>query len=79
MVQAAHSNMAQHGKGRSIKASDEYSAALCMSCHYEIDQGAKWSKAERQQAWQMAHFKTVQLLVDTNQWPVDIPVPDIAK
>ena len=79
MVQAAHSNMAQHGKGRGIKASDEYSAALCMSCHYEIDQGAKWSKAERQQAWNIAHFKTVQLLVDTNQWPVDIPVPDIAK
>ena len=79
MVQAAHSNMAQHGKGRGIKASDEYSAALCMSCHYEIDQGAKWSKAERQLAWNVAHFKTVQLLVDTSQWPVDIPIPDIAK
>ena len=75
MVQAAHSNMAQHGKGRSIKASDEYTAALCMSCHYDIDQGAKWSKAERQQAWSVAHYKTVQALVDSGQWPVDVPVP----
>ena len=79
MVQAAHSNMAQHGKGRGIKASDEYSAALCMSCHYEIDQGAKWSKAERQLAWNVAHYKTVQVLTDSGQWPVDIPIPDIAK
>ena len=78
MVQAAHTNWGG-GKGRGIKADDNLVAALCMSCHYDIDQGAKWSKAERQQAWQVAHFKTVQLLVDTGQWPVDIPVPDIAK
>jgi len=50
-----------------------------MTCHYDIDAGAKWSKAERQQAWQVAHYKTVQLLVDTNQWPVDIPIPSIAE
>jgi hypothetical protein len=79
-VQAAHSNWTQWGgKGKSIKASDEYTAALCQSCHYDIDQGAKWSKAERQLAWKVAHYKTVQLLVDTNQWPVDIPIPPIAE
>jgi hypothetical protein len=77
-IQAAHSNWGG-GKGRGIKADDNLVAALCQTCHYDIDQGAKWSKAERQQAWNIAHFKTVQLLVDTNQWPVDIPVPDIAK
>ena len=75
-TQAAHSNWAMFGnKGKSIKASDEYTAALCMSCHYDIDQGAKWSKAERQQAWSVAHYKTVQALVDSGQWPVDVPVP----
>ena len=79
-VQAAHSNWTQWGgKGKSIKASDEYTAALCQSCHHDIDQGAKWSKAERQLAWKLAHHKTVQLLVDTNQWPVDIPIPEIAQ
>ena len=77
-VQAAHSNWGG-GKGKSIKADDNLIAALCQTCHYDIDQGSKWSKAERQQVWQEAHHKTVQLLVDTNQWPVDIPVPNIAK
>jgi len=77
-VQAAHSNWSQWGgKGKSIKASDEYTAALCQSCHYDIDQGAKRSKAERQLAWKVAHYKTVQALTESGQWPVDIPVPEI--
>jgi hypothetical protein len=77
-TQAAHSNWTQWGgKGKSIKASDEYTAALCQSCHYDIDQGAKWSKVERQLAWKVAHYKTVQVLTDSGQWPVDIPVPEI--
>lgn len=74
MVQAAHSNW-HGGKGRGIKASDEYTAALCLTCHYDIDQGSNWSKAERQQAWMIAHYKTVQTLVDKGQWPVDIAIP----
>jgi hypothetical protein len=78
-TQAAHSNWAEHGKARGIKASDEYTAALCQSCHHVIDQGARLSKAERQSAWRVAHHKTVQLLVDTHQWPVDIPIPEIAQ
>ena len=36
-TQAAHSNWAKHGKGRGIKASDEYTAALCQACHAELD------------------------------------------
>jgi hypothetical protein len=79
MVQAAHSNMAQHGKGRGIKASDEYTAALCLKCHYEIDQGAKFSREARQTAWMAAHIATVRKLVDSGQWPVDIPIPNQAQ
>jgi hypothetical protein len=79
MVQAAHSNMAKHGKGRGIKASDEYTAALCVVCHYDIDQGNRWSKAERQLAWELAHYKTVQVLTDSGQWPVDIAIPNPAQ
>ena len=45
-TQAAHSNFAEHGKGRSIKASDEYVAALCQKCHYELDQGNKLNKEQ---------------------------------
>jgi len=79
MVQAAHSNMSQHGKGRGIKASDEYTAALCLKCHYEIDQGSKFSREARQTAWMAAHISTVRKLVDSGQWPVDIPIPNQAQ
>jgi hypothetical protein len=79
-TQAAHSNWAElGGKAKSLKASDEYTAALCLKCHWEIDQGNKWSKSERKQVWKSAHSKTVQLLVDSGKWPVDIPIPTIAE
>ncbi|WP_310076695.1 DUF968 domain-containing protein [Acinetobacter lwoffii] len=35
--QAAHSNSAKHGKGRSIKASDQFTVPLCHSCHFQFD------------------------------------------
>lgn len=54
----AHSNQAIHGKGRSVKASDLYIAALCWPCHSEIDQGAGMTKAQRVEAWDRAHFLT---------------------
>jgi hypothetical protein len=78
MVQAAHTNWGG-GKGRGIKADDNLTAALCFKCHYDIDQGAKFSKAERQLAWNVAHHKTVQTLVDSGQWPVDVPIPLAAQ
>ena len=75
-VQAAHTNWGG-GKGRGIKADDNLVAALCQTCHFEIDQGAKMSRAERQTAWTAAHIKTVQSLLDAGQWPVGIPVPEL--
>ena len=73
--QAAHSNMAQHGKGRGIKASDEYTAALCQTCHYEIDQGLKFSKKERQDFWTEAHISTYNELKKLGLWPPEVPMP----
>ena len=73
MVQAAHSNWGG-GKGRGIKADDNLVAALCLRCHYEIDQGSKLSKEERMGKWLKAHNKTVNAL--RSVWPVDIPLPD---
>jgi hypothetical protein len=61
-TQASHSNQALHGKGRSIKASDEFTAALCQACHYEIDQGSKLSQNGREQAWNLAFERTEKLL-----------------
>ena len=73
-VQAAHTNWGG-GKGRGIKADDNLVAALCLKCHYEIDQGAHLSKDERQEMWSKAHQKTVNELVNNNQWPTDVPIP----
>lgn len=35
--QAAHSNSSKHGKGRGIKASDEFTVPLCYKCHSAFD------------------------------------------
>ena len=72
MVQAAHTNWGG-GKGRGIKADDNLVAALCLRCHYEIDQGSKLSKEERMEKWLKAHSKTVNAL--RSVWPADIPLP----
>lgn len=63
-VVAAHSNQLRDGKGKSIKAHDYRIAALCYRCHHEIDQGAKMDKAERLEAWEEAHRKTIGWLFD---------------
>jgi hypothetical protein len=74
MVQAAHSNWGG-GKGRGIKADDNLVAALCLKCHYEIDQGHKLSKQQRQDLWNEAHKRTVETLIQQGLWPDEVPVP----
>ena len=71
-TQAAHSNQLIHGKGRGIKASDEFTAALCLRCHYELDQGSVLSKEDRQKLWLDAHERTVRKLVEMNLWPDEV-------
>lgn len=61
--QASHSNQAIHGKGRGIKASDEFTAALCPNCHYEIDQGKRLNKEEKLAWWNEAYESTKRALV----------------
>ena len=68
MVQAAHSNWGG-GKGRGIKADDNLVAALCLKCHWEIDQGVKLTKLERQEMWQKAHQRTMRLLKNERTKP----------
>lgn len=63
-VVAAHSNQLRDGKGRSIKAHDYRIAALCMTCHYEMDQGKNWMKQERVDLWEEAHRKTIGWLFE---------------
>ena len=65
-VVAAHSNQLRDGKGRGIKAHDYRIAALCYSCHMELDQGKSLDKAERVEIWEEAHRKTLAWLFENN-------------
>ena len=76
-VCGAHSNWAEHGKGRSIKASDDRCASLCARCHTMIDQGQSLDKLERRSIWTAAHIKTVAALIIANLWPTNVPYPQI--
>jgi len=68
-VVAAHSNQLRDGKGRSIKAHDYRIAALCYTCHADIDQG-RMSREDKQDLWEMAHRKTVGWLFENEHLEV---------
>jgi hypothetical protein len=76
-VVAAHGNSASMGKGRGIKASDQYVASLCYTCHAAVDQGRNLTSEERWAIWWPAHQKTVRELHRLGLWPQDVPLPDI--
>ena len=63
-TQAAHANWSEYGKGMAMKAHDCYSAALCVGCHSEIDQGKKLTYEERKQLWEAAWRKTILVLCE---------------
>jgi hypothetical protein len=65
-VVAAHSNQGRDGKGRGMKANDYRIAALCFTCHAELDQGHKMSREERVNMWEAAHRSTVGWLFDND-------------
>ena len=77
-TQAAHTNWG-HGKGRGIKADDNYVAALCQTCHYLIDQGATMTKKERQEMWHRAFVRTMEKIRKDGQWPIGVPFPDLDR
>ena len=62
----AHSNSMILGKGASIKAHDNFHAALCHECHVGIDSGRK-SGEDAAYDWARAHFRTM-LLYFRNGW-----------
>ena len=45
----AHSNLMEHGKGKSIKAHDAAGMLLCFRCHSELDQGKNMGREERRE------------------------------
>lgn len=63
-VVAAHSNQLKDGKGKGIKAHDYRIAALCFTCHFEVDQGSSLDRHERIELWETAHRRTIGWLFD---------------
>lgn len=56
-VVPCHSNQLQHGKGKGIKAHDIYTVPGCRACHAEIDQGMRFTKAEKFGIWDDAYAR----------------------
>lgn len=74
-TQAAHSNMAVHGKGRSIKASDIFTAALCFECHQALDAGHLLAKEQKQKMFLDALKSTWAELQTRDLILIDSPNP----
>ena len=66
-VVAAHSNQQRDGKAMGLKAHDYRIAALCYTCHAEIDQGKTLSKQAKFDVWDEAHRKTIGWLFETDR------------
>ncbi|RZG63690.1 hypothetical protein EXE25_18800 [Acinetobacter bouvetii] len=61
--QAAHSNSAKHGKGRGIKADDQFTVPLCHSCHSQFDQYKLGSWAESEKPFEQWLVRVNRMLV----------------
>lgn len=65
--QAAHSNSAKHGKGRSIKSSDQFTIPLCFKCHAAFDRFELGNRAESEAMFDQWLWKVNRMLkLDTS-------------
>lgn len=63
----AHSNQSRDGKGKGLKAHDYRVAALCNSCHQQLDQGNKWTLQEKRMVFDEAHRATIGWLIESER------------
>ncbi|MDO7201890.1 hypothetical protein Q5M62_13410 [Acinetobacter baumannii] len=65
--QAAHSNFSEHGKGKGIKADDNYTIPLCHGCHMVFDQYRNMGR-EESRVWFLKMLEKTELMlkIDTN-------------
>ena len=64
--QAAHSNSSKHGKGRSIKSSDQFTIPLCAICHAAFDRFELGNRAESEAMFEKWLVKT-ELMMRRNE------------
>lgn len=62
-TQACHSNQIEHGSGTAIKAEDSAIQSLCPTCHFDLDNGNRMTKAERREFTFEAIAKTYMELM----------------
>ncbi|MEQ1066312.1 hypothetical protein ABLB96_14735 [Acinetobacter sp. XH1741] len=60
--QAAHSNSGKHGKGKGIKASDEFTVPLCYKCHFLFDTYQLGTRQESEALFDQWLEKTERML-----------------
>ena len=65
--QAAHSNSAKHGKGRSTKSSDQFTIPLCFKCHAAFDRFELGSRAESEAMFDQWLIKTNRMMQMENK------------
>ena len=65
--QAAHSNSAKHGKGRSIKSSDQFTIPLCFKCHAAFDRCELGSRAESEVMFDQWLVRVNRMLSQTDK------------
>lgn len=60
--QACHSNWQEHGKGKGIKASDQFSIPMCAICHAKLDQYKLGNREESKRLFEQWLEQTNRLL-----------------
>ena len=65
-VDIAHSNFSEHGKGKGIKADDEYTIPLCHTCHADFDQ-YRYMTREQSKAWFMQKWEFINGVISEIQ------------
>lgn len=65
--QVAHSNFGEHGKGKSIKADDEYTIPLCIFCHQKFDTYSMGLNREQSKAWFMQKWTFINGVISEIQ------------
>lgn len=65
--QAAHSNSAKHGKGRGIKASDDFVIPLCAICHAAFDRFELGNRAESEAMFEQWLVRVNRMLNQTDK------------
>ncbi|MDU4062390.1 MAG: hypothetical protein E7H59_14690 [Acinetobacter baumannii] len=65
--QAAHSNFSEHGKGKGIKADDNYTIPLCHICHRWFDGYFQLTREESKEWFNKMLEKTERMLSQTDK------------